>query len=176
MQHICPPEKWRQVPGFDGRYEVSNWGKVRSNEATFYDKIGRRRRMPGRTLKATIVPEGYSKVWLFSSGGKSYLYVHRLVLEAFVGACPDGFYGCHWDDDKGHNCVGNLRWAHPSENNRDAVRNGTHGMSNRTHCPQGHPYSEENTYEYFHGGVNVRRCKLCTNARGRYYRQRNIGG
>lgn len=174
MQHICTPEEWRPVSGFGGRYEVSSIGVVRSLPKTFRDSKGRPRRMPGRTLKATVVPEGYHKVWLFGDGEKSYRYIHRIMLEAFVGPSPEGHYGCHWDDDPGHNCLGNLRWADPTENVLDCVRNGEHGMANRTHCPQGHPYSPENTYRYFHGGTNVRRCKICTNVRGRRYRQRNI--
>lgn len=175
MQHICTPEQWRPVVGFGGRYEVSSVGNVRSLPKTFYDSKGRPRRMPGKVLKATVVPAGYHKVWLFGDDGKSYRYVHRLMLEAFIGPCPDGYYGCHWDDDPGHNCLGNLRWSDPTGNVFDTIRNGEHGMVNRTHCPQGHPYSPENTYFYFHGGTNVRRCKICTNERGRRWDKANPG-
>lgn len=160
MQHTHESEEWRSVPGFDGRYEVSSTGFVRSLPKTFHDSLGRPRRMPGKVLKATVVPEGYHKVWLFGDGGKSYRYVHRLVLEAFVGPCPEGFFGCHWDDDQDNNHLANLRWASPTENVHDAIRNGMHGMAQRTHCPQGHPYSRENTYRYKHK-TNVRRCKTC---------------
>jgi len=55
---------------------------------------------------------------------RKWIQVHRLVLEAFVGPCPDGMQGLHWDDDVSNNCISNLRWGTPRENKVDASRNG----------------------------------------------------
>jgi hypothetical protein len=90
--------------------------------------------------------------------GDEMLYVHRLVLSAFVGSCPPGMECCHWDDDKANNTVWNLRWASRSANIKDCVRNGSHNMARRTHCARGHAYSPENTRMRKSGG---RRCVAC---------------
>jgi hypothetical protein len=52
-------------------------------------------------------------------------YVHRLVLKAFVGPCPEGMEGCHWDGDACNNKLDNLRWATHAENVEDSIRHGT---------------------------------------------------
>lgn len=58
------------------------------------------------------------------SGVKKMCYVHRLILEAFIGPCPDGMEGCHFDDDPSNNRLTNLRWDTPKANKADAFRNG----------------------------------------------------
>jgi HNH endonuclease len=52
--------------------------------------------------------------------------IHTLVLNAFIGPCPPGLEGCHWDDDGTNNKLENLRWDTHSANVLDSVRNGTH--------------------------------------------------
>jgi hypothetical protein len=53
------------------------------------------------------------------------LLVHRLVLETFVGSCPEGMEGCHGDGDKTNNALLNLRWDTPKSNTCDRIRHGT---------------------------------------------------
>jgi hypothetical protein len=76
-----------------------------------------------------------------------------------VGPRPEGLEGCHWNDDPTDNRVDNLRWGTRSANVLDSVRNGTHHMARRTHCPQGHAYTPENTYLYPPDGR--RACREC---------------
>jgi hypothetical protein len=71
--------------------------------------------------------------------------------------------GCHRNDVPDDNRVENLRWDTRSANVLDSVRNGTHGMASKTHCPQGHPYDEANTYVH---PVDGRR--VCNGCRGMY--------
>ncbi len=52
-------------------------------------------------------------------------YIHRLVLETFVGPCPEGMEGCHNDGDPWNNDVKNLRWDTPKNNQADRVKHGT---------------------------------------------------
>lgn len=64
--------------------------------------------------------------------GKSWFrYVHRLVLEAFVGPCPKGMECCHEDDNYTNNRLGNLRWDTRLASCRDAGRNGVRARGER---------------------------------------------
>lgn len=57
--------------------------------------------------------------------GKSWQpYIHRLVLEAFVGPCPPGLEGCHNDGNPTNNCISNLRWGTPASNAADRIKHG----------------------------------------------------
>jgi hypothetical protein len=78
-----------------------------------------------RQLSSTQSNSGYLKV-SFHVGGKLITpAVHRLVLGAFVGKCPDGMEGCHSDGDRLNNALNNLRWATPLDNAADKRRHGT---------------------------------------------------
>lgn len=63
---------------------------------------------------------------------KRTVLVHRLILEAFVGSCPEGMEACHWNDDPTDNRLENLRWDTHRANGADMVRNGHHGGAS---CP-----------------------------------------
>ncbi len=110
-------EEWRPVVGYEGRYEVSNLGGVRSLPRTMDARHGGSPdgyHMKGRVLKKNTSPNGYFFVPL----GKGKIgYIHRLVLEAFVPN-PENKPCCdHIDANKQNNKVTNLRWATYSENN-----------------------------------------------------------
>lgn len=116
-------EQWRPVGSFPA-YEVSNLGRVRS--------FARNRPMRGRQadgsrlLSPVPQPSGHLTVSLFRDGVARSRFVHRLVLEAFVGPCPDGLEACHGPDpDPTNNCLRNLRWDTRAENSADRVRQGT---------------------------------------------------
>lgn len=66
--------------------------------------------------------DGYYRVGF---GRSKHYAVHRLVLETFIGPCPDGMEGCHNDGVRTNNHVDNLRWDSRSENAKDKVRHGT---------------------------------------------------
>ena len=110
-------EEWRPVVGYEGRYEVSNLGRVRSLPRTM---DARRRGKPngyhmkGRVLKQTVDSRGYYSV---SLGKGKRGVVHRLVLTAFVPN-PENKPCCdHIDANRKNNRIDNLRWATYSENN-----------------------------------------------------------
>lgn len=75
-----------------------------------------------RALKPHSNPSGHLRV---SLGKGDLRYVHVLVLEAFVGPCPEGMECCHWDGDPSNNRLDNLRWDTPKANHADSVRHGT---------------------------------------------------
>lgn len=159
-------EQWLPVPGYEGVYEVSNLGRVRSLDRK--DNLGRLRR--GRVLKLRTDRDGYLQ---FHAGGKHrrILRVHRLVLLAFEGPAPEGANeALHGDGNPLNNALTNLRWGSRSENAVDAVVHGTHRNTAKTHCPRGHPYDEDNTY--INPNTNYRACRECARAHSREVHRR----
>lgn len=118
-------EEWRPVVGYEGRYEVSNLGRVRSVARNVeipatWRTVAYRRKERGRLLSPGKTRKGYGRVNL---EGKTFS-VHRLVLEAFVGPCPDGMEGCHCDGDPSNNAIDNLRWDTRRSNWEDRRKHG----------------------------------------------------
>lgn len=154
-------EEWLPVAGYQGRYEVSSLGRVRSADFISITKAGVRKQIRERILKQVIGSHGYPHVTLHLNGQRQHL-IHRLVAVAFLPApLPEQTYVCHRDGDKANAAVANLRWDTPSENNYDKRRHGTDHEANKTHCPAGHAYSPENTYIY----RNRRNCRACARER-----------
>ena len=72
----------------------------------------------------TQVANGYPFVKLIKDGKYTGRAVHRLVLEAFIGPCPDGMQACHGDGVKTHSWLSNLRWDTPKNNCEDQRKHG----------------------------------------------------
>ncbi|WP_074133292.1 NUMOD4 motif-containing HNH endonuclease [Mycolicibacterium houstonense] len=154
-------EQWRPVPGYD-LYEVSDQGRVRSIDRIANSRWDTPKRVRGKVLKPSTAGR-YPTVTLYLQGEQHTLLIHRLVLLAFVGPCPDGHEALHFDDDPNNNRLHNLRWGSRSENSRDCIRNGGHPKVNITRCPKGHQYDAENTY--ITPGRGHRQCRKCIKAR-----------
>lgn len=110
-------ERWLPVKYYVGLYEVSDLGRVRS--LVRGTKRGKR---GGRVLKPVPTPPGYLYVLLSKPPNlkRRNLSLHRLVLEAFVGPCPDGMEARHFPDNDPANCkLVNLSWGTRSQNMRD---------------------------------------------------------
>ena len=117
-------ELWKDIPGWEGYYQVSDTGGVRSIDRIAQGRHGAHQ-YKGRTLKQTPATKGYLTVKLSRSGIPQRGYqVHRLVLSAFVGECPEGLEACHADDVKTNNKLTNLRYDTSKNNTADAIRNG----------------------------------------------------
>lgn len=158
-------ESWAPVEGFEGYYEVSDAGRVRSLTRNVEGVDGRVTRIQGKILKPSRMQTGHMWLALYRDGLPSYRAVYHLVLRAFVGPAPVGAEGCHRNGDPSNNSVANLRWGTRSTNVLDSVEHGTHGMSRRTHCPSNHEYTEENIYRA-PSRPNARYCRACIRARG----------
>lgn len=159
-------ENWLPVVGWEGYYEVSDMGRVRSVDRTIIRSDGKVRRWSGRVLAAGTNRHGYPLVALSRSGKPQSKKVHRLVLEAFVGPCPDGMEACHHDGDRANAELVNLRWDTPSANAFDRIRHGTHSQANQTHCIHGHPFDEMNT-KVIPSRPTARYCRTCHRERSR---------
>jgi hypothetical protein len=125
-------ERWLPVVGWEGLYEVSDQGRVRSLDRVTTSRYRSAQRRKGAILKEKINHNrsGYRQVVL-SNGEVLYVYVHRLVLEAFVGPCPDGMQCAHGDGDTSNNRLGNLRWTTDSDNKADKILHGTASVGER---------------------------------------------
>lgn len=132
------PEQWKPIPQYEGMYEVSDHGQVRSIDRTVVDKNGKRIALPGKLLKPGTNELGYLRVALSKEGVVRSCKVHQLVALAFIGPRPQGTETCHTNDIRTDNRPINLRYDSHSENARDHVRAGNHYETKRTHCPQGH--------------------------------------
>jgi hypothetical protein len=158
-QRIPITERWLPVLGNEARYEVSDYGRVRSIYSgilTVYMGGQARRRYPTVTLT--------------TNGKRTAHRVHRLMLEAFIGPCPDGYEACHANDDPEDVRLENLRWDTRSANTFDKVTNGRHPQANKTSCCRGHEYTPTNTYTTPAG---FRYCRKCATEAQRRYRARN---
>ena len=103
MGGIMKKEYWKPVVGYEGLYEVSNWGRVKSVN---YNHTGKE-----KILKQNQIKNGYKSVMLYKDGnGKNYL-VHRLVAEAFLPNPNDYKEVNHKDENKLNNSVDNLEWC-----------------------------------------------------------------
>lgn len=125
MSAIGASPTWRPVVGFEETHEVSSEGQVRSLERRFVDAKGRDRPKAAKVLRPTCKSNGYLHVTLNHNKRQKTLHVHRMVLEAFVGPCPEGHEALHRDGDKGNNQLSNLRWGTHIENCADRTLHGT---------------------------------------------------
>lgn len=163
-------EEWRPIVGWEGHYEVSSLGRVRSVDRILERKGSHRtsscqylRR--GRLLKPFTAPGNYPHVNLRAGDRHRAARVHVLVLEAFVGPRPDGWVACHNDGDHENNRLSNLRWDTYSSNNFDLVKHGTHWHARKKHCKHGHEFTPENTIIRSNGGRKCRQCQREANKR-----------
>jgi hypothetical protein len=121
-------ETWRPVVGFEGRYEVSDLGRVRSLDRTRAIPTRLRsgetrtliRHLKGRVLRPGRASHGYYTVNL----DQEARCLHELVLLAFRGPKAPGQLARHLDGDKANNRLGNLVWGSPLENVQDTARHG----------------------------------------------------
>jgi len=110
-------EEWRDIEGYEGLYQVSNLGRVRSVDREIVDNNGCHKILKGRILKQTFSTK-YYKVSLSKNNVASKKNVHRLVAEAFIERVDGKNYVDHINADTRDNRVENLRWVTMAENNR----------------------------------------------------------
>jgi hypothetical protein len=111
-------EIWKDIPGYEGLYQVSDQGRVRN--------------AAGRQLALCNVSGGYKAVSLGRNNSKT---VHRLVAAAFLEPAPEGArLVLHGDGNRTNNRVDNLRYGSYLDNARDAQKHGTQAKGERQHA------------------------------------------
>ena len=117
-------EVWKDIKGYEGLYQVSDIGRVKSFDRMVIDKIGRKYNKKGRILKPKTGPNGYLRVALCDDCGKPKgFYVHRLVCEAFHENPESKPCVNHIDENKTNNVASNLEWCTYKENINYGTRN-----------------------------------------------------
>ena len=125
--NLC--EVWKSIPGWEGFYEVSDWGRVRSQSRPVRNSNGGTRTVKARMRKLVNHSAGYVQVGLQKEGVAETHLVHRLVALAFLGPCPVGTEVNHKDLNKHNNRIENLEYVTRSDNHRHAYRNGANFYS-----------------------------------------------
>ena len=116
-------EEWRDVVGYEGRYQVSSMGRVKSLKRKFIDKIGRERYVKECFLKPGADRGGYLRVGLCDGEKRKTFKVHRLVCEAFHENPDNKPQVNHINEIKTDNRASNLEWATARENSNFGTRN-----------------------------------------------------
>lgn len=115
---------WKDIVGFDGAYQVSNDGQVRSVARTVIASTGSVYHLKGKLLRPADNGDGYLFVALRCAGKYVQRTVHRLVAEAFIPNPEHKETVNHIDGNKSNNLVANLEWATQAENNTHAIQLG----------------------------------------------------
>ena len=103
-------EEWKDIKGYEGLYQVSNRGRVKSTRNNII-------------LKPIISDKGYYRVDLSKNGNKYRARIHRLVAQAFIPNPYNYSQVNHKDENKANNCVSNLEWCTDQYNHDYGTRN-----------------------------------------------------
>lgn len=109
---------WKDIPGYEGIYQISRQGQLRSLARTAHGGI-RRRAMP---LAISYTDRDYAVVALNKKGRRRMYYVHQLVLRTFIGPRPRNQEACHNNGQRRDNRLCNLRWDTHTANCADRER------------------------------------------------------
>lgn len=115
-------EVWKDIKGYEGLYQVSNFGRVKSlrRSAVLGKNI---RQVKEKVIKPFITNKGYYQIFLSKNGKTSHKCVHRLVAMAFIPNPNEYLIINHKDENPLNNCVDNLEWCDYSYNNNYGNRN-----------------------------------------------------
>lgn len=162
--------RWRPIEGYEGLYDVSDDGQVRSLDRTVQTRTGPRR-YRGKVLEPVVVtePQGgrgeYLCVTLSRDNRQERRMIAHLVLEAWRGPRPPGQLACHRNGDSTDNHATNLRWGTEESNARDRVNHGRHFMAEREADKWGHRLAAPNLTATSGNGKG-RECLACARALG----------
>lgn len=131
-------EIWKDIKGYEGYYQVSNLGRVKSLERSIQKSDGKLQRVKQKILKQRVTTAGYNQVPLYKDGKSNAFYVHRLVATYFCEKNNNGRYVNHIDNNPLNNTFCNLEWCKHMENIQHMVSQNrhphgiSHGMSKFT--------------------------------------------
>ena len=115
---------WRDIPGWETRYRISEYGDVMSKDMQVGAKGGKTAVRKGRMLTPVAKSNRYLCVTLTDGTNRPQIAIHRLAARAFIGECPIGLHVLHFDGNCLNNHFSNLRYGTPAENVADTKRHG----------------------------------------------------
>ena len=104
-------EIWKDIKGYEGLYQVSNYGRVKSLAKTIIYSNGREHFYPEKILKPCKQKNGYFKIGLVKDGNYKNVFVHRLVAYAFIPKPQNCDQVNHKDENRQNNRSNNLEWC-----------------------------------------------------------------
>jgi NUMOD4 motif/HNH endonuclease len=127
------PEVFVDIPGYEGYYQVSNYGNVRSLDRVITQQNGKKQLVKGRALKPHLTNKGYFKVHLSLKGKRKSRSIHRLVALAFLPNPLNKPQVNHINGCKTDNNLCNLEWNTQSEQQIHAYQNGLQSRGEKHH-------------------------------------------
>ena len=111
-------ENWKDIKGYEGFYQISDYGNVRSLERDVYCQDGTfHHHVEEKILVSCVNGRGYANVNLYKNGKRKNILIHRLVALAFIPNPENKPMINHKDENPLNNCVDNLEWCTASYNN-----------------------------------------------------------
>ena len=107
-------EKWKWIKGFEGQYQISNYGRVKSFKKTEGGYILSNQNATGDYLRIVLRNSVTNK--------KKSIAIHQLVAEHFIGDRPQGYQVHHKDGNKQNNIVSNLEYIHPKRHRKETEK------------------------------------------------------
>ena len=131
--------EWKPIKGYEGFYEISNKGEIRSCEKVIFQPGHGYRKIKEYNMHPWDNGKGYKVVTLSKNGTRKNHYVHRLVAEHFIPNPNNLIEINHIDYDKSNNKVNNLEWTDRVSNVRYSAEHMRHPRT-KTHSNTGHYY------------------------------------
>lgn len=123
-------ETWKDIKGYEGLYQISNEGRVKSLERTIMRKDGKTMKFKSVIKNQFTDKDGYKRVTLSKGCIAKHYFVHRLVAQTFIGDI-DGHEINHIDFDTSNNCVTNLEIVDHLDNIRHSYNQGHYSEINK---------------------------------------------